>query len=128
MAKSKTETADSQEPSFEDSLAEVERVVRLLEGGTPDLADALTEYETAIKHLRNCQKWLTTAKQKVELLTGVTEEGEPITTPFDEHSGELEERAGTRKRARKASPKSQNSRTLPDSDESEDVDDSTQLF
>lgn len=128
MSKNKSSADETSQPTFEESLAQVERVVRLLEGGTPDLADALAQYENAIKHLRNCQQWLTSARQKVELLTGVNADGEAITTPFETGTDDLGERAGTRKRTRKASAKSPNQETSLGSDADEDVDGSTQLF
>lgn len=119
---------ETSEPTFEASLAEVERVVRLLEGGTPDLADALAQYENAIKHLRNCQRWLTSAKQRIELLTSISPDGETQTTPFDTQADGLEERAGTRKRTRKAVAKSPDKVATPAEESTQDVDDRTQLF
>jgi exodeoxyribonuclease VII small subunit len=75
--------ADETEPSFEEALAEIERIVASLEHGEPALSTALARYETGVKLLRHCYQILDQAEQSVALLTGVDEQGNPVTAPFD---------------------------------------------
>lgn len=85
---------------FEDALAELENIVHQLEEGQLGLAEALARYEQGVKHLKHCYALLQDAEQKIELLTGVKEDGTPITEPF----GEAKQAAGEvtgRKRARR---------------------------
>lgn len=70
------------EPSFEQSLAELEAIVHDLEDDKLGLAGALGRYEEGVKHLKNCYALLTQAEQKIEVLTGVTASGEAITEPM----------------------------------------------
>jgi exodeoxyribonuclease VII small subunit len=69
-------------PSFEHSLAELEAIVHDLEDGQLGLGDALARYEQGVKHLKHCYALLTQAEQKIELLTGVAEDGTPIAQPY----------------------------------------------
>ncbi len=68
--------------SFEHSLTELEAIVRDLEDGQLGLAEALARYEAGVKHLKHCYALLQEAEQKIELLTGVADDGTPITEPF----------------------------------------------
>jgi exodeoxyribonuclease VII small subunit len=87
-------------PSFEHSLAELEAIVHALEDGQLGLADSLTRYEQAIKHLRHCHQLLQAAEQKIELLTGVADDGTPCTEPFDQPTESLEQSAGKRRKSK----------------------------
>lgn len=71
------------EPSFEDALSRIERIVDDLEQGEPSLSTALAKYEDGVKLLRRCYDLLDQAERSVALLTGVDEEGRPTTAPFD---------------------------------------------
>ena len=96
---------DSAQPSFEASLAELESIVHDLEEGQLGLAEALARYEQGVKHLKNCYQLLQAAERKIELLTGVTDEGVPLTQPFvDESVGPLPESAGRRRRTKSGRP------------------------
>ena len=99
---------------FEESLAEVEKVVHDLEEGRLGLGEALARYEQGVKHLKQCYQLLEDAERKIELLVGVEEDGTPITEPFDIDSGALEQSAG-RRRARKPRPESSPARPWQDS-------------
>ncbi|MEX0726328.1 MAG: exodeoxyribonuclease VII small subunit [Planctomycetaceae bacterium] len=74
---------DAQEPSFEHSLEELQLIVKRLEEGDLGLENSLGEYERGIGLLRRCYQLLQQAEQRVEILTGFNDEGEPITQPFD---------------------------------------------
>ena len=71
------------EPTFEDALTRVERIVADLERGEPALSVALAKYEDGVKLLRFCHDLLDRAERSVALLTGVDDHGDPTTAPFD---------------------------------------------
>ena len=75
--------AEEPEPTFEDALTRVERIVEDLERGEPSLSAALAKYEDGVKLLRRCYDLLDQAERSVALLTGVDEQGHPTTAPFD---------------------------------------------
>ena len=89
------------QPSFESALSELETIVHQLEEGDLGLAESLARYEQGVKHLKHCYQLLKAAEQKVELLTGVGENGLPITEPFREEPSR-EDQAGSRRRKRPA--------------------------
>ncbi len=68
--------------SFEDSLLELERMVRELEDGRLGLEDALARYEQGVGLIKSCYQQLRQAEQRIQLLTGVDEEQRPILQPF----------------------------------------------
>ena len=51
--------------NFEDALAELETIVRRLEGGQVKLDDAILAYERGAQLRRHCEKKLTEAQQRV---------------------------------------------------------------
>jgi len=53
---------------FEDSLAELEQLVTLLEQGDISLEDSLKSFERGVNLTRTCQKALQEAEQKVQIL------------------------------------------------------------
>jgi exodeoxyribonuclease VII small subunit len=101
----KQKPTDSQTaPTFEEALVELESIVCDLEEGDLGLGDAMARYEQGVKHLRRCYGLLEEAQRKIELLTGVAEDGTPATTPFDDAATmELAEKGKTRSRRRSAS-------------------------
>ena len=74
---------DDAEVGFEGAVEELERIVGELERGRPDLTAALGHYERGVRLLGHCQGLLDGAERSVALLTGVDDEGGPITAPFD---------------------------------------------
>jgi exodeoxyribonuclease VII small subunit len=68
--------------TFEGALAELERTVRELEDGHLGLDDALARYEQGVGFLKHCYDQLRRAEQRVLLLTGVDEGGQPFLQPF----------------------------------------------
>jgi len=75
--------ADDVEPTFEIALAELERIVASLERGEPELTTALSKYEKGVQLLSICHRLLEKAEQSVAILTGVDEQGNAVTAPFD---------------------------------------------
>jgi exodeoxyribonuclease VII small subunit len=68
--------------TFEESLLELERMVRELEDGQLGLEDALARYEQGVGLIKSCCQQLQQAEQRILLLTGVGEEQKPILQPF----------------------------------------------
>jgi exodeoxyribonuclease VII small subunit len=54
--------------SFEDALAELERIVRGLEGGALKLEDAITAYERGTVLRRHCEAKLAEADARVQAI------------------------------------------------------------
>ena len=76
-------TSDETEPNFEEALAQLERIVASLERGEPELTRALSKYEKGVQLLSICHRLLEKAEQSVAILTGVDEQGRPLTASFD---------------------------------------------
>ena len=64
--------------TFEESLAQLEKIVRTLDDGKTSLEESLEKYEEGIRLLRHCTEVLAAAKRRIEILHGVSEEGTPI--------------------------------------------------
>ena len=70
------------ERTFEQSLARLEEIVRLLEKGDAPLEESLTLFEAGARLLKECGKKLDAAEQKVvQLKKG--EDGSPEELPFE---------------------------------------------
>jgi exodeoxyribonuclease VII small subunit len=74
--------------TFEQALAELEGIVHDLEDGQTDLEKALQRYEQGVALLKRCYGQLQQVEQRILLLTGQDEDGQPITRPF-EHAATL---------------------------------------
>jgi len=66
MSEATTLPADIAAMSFEDALAELEGIVRRLEGGQVKLDDAIQSYERGAQLKRHCEKKLNEAQQRVD--------------------------------------------------------------
>jgi exodeoxyribonuclease VII small subunit len=126
MAKKKPKPRDECVASFEQSLDELEKIVAELESGKLGLSEALARYEQGVKHLKACQQLLERAERKIELLSGVDADGNPVTEPF--HEGEidtLKAKAAARGRRRSTAAKASAVKFAVRDD---DVDDPGRLF
>ncbi|WP_208351891.1 exodeoxyribonuclease VII small subunit [Pseudaestuariivita rosea] len=71
------------EMSFEDAMAELERVVGQLEGGDVPLEQSITLYERGAELKKHCEAKLKAAEEKVAKIT-LDENGKPAgTAPLD---------------------------------------------
>ena len=76
---------NKKEPAFEENLARLEEIVRLLERGEAPLAESLSLFEEGTKLITACSKQLDQAEQQViKLMKGP--DGAPAELPFE--SGE----------------------------------------
>jgi exodeoxyribonuclease VII small subunit len=94
---------DDAEPaiSFEEALSALEQIVHDLEEGQLGLDEALGRYEAGVKLLRRCYGMLEGAQRRIELLTGMDADGNPIVKTFDGQAAQsLEEKAQSRSRRR----------------------------
>ena len=55
--------------SFEQAMAELERIVQAIESGQVPLAEALSQYEKGVALVSYCQKLLSHAEQKIAKLS-----------------------------------------------------------
>ena len=119
-------------PSFEQALVQLEQIVHRLEDGEVGLAEALSHYEQGVKLLKQCYGLLERAERRIELLSGVDADGNPVTAPFDDEASlALEEQAQSpgRRRKRLQPGKKGGSPAPPsDQDDESDVDTSGSLF
>jgi exodeoxyribonuclease VII small subunit len=77
-------TEPNEQPDFESALENLDQIVNNLEDGTLGLDDSLTEFERGMKLLKRCHGLLQNAEQKIEILTGVSRDGEERTKPLDD--------------------------------------------
>lgn len=83
-------TPPSRQPTFEQALCELEKVVRDLEEGQIGLEDSLARYEKGVGLLKFCYGQLQQVEQRIQLLAGVDEEGRPIARPFEHAAADCE--------------------------------------
>ena len=105
MAKKRPKKKPPGVPDFEQALEMLERIVTELEEGKIGLAESLKQYEEGVKLLRHCHDVLRTAQRKVELVTGVDAQGNPVSIPLDDSDQSSEEKAKgpSRRRAMRSS-------------------------
>ncbi len=128
MGKKKIKNSDSQQPSFEESLAQLEETVQQLEAGQLGLSESLELYERGIKTLKECHQALSAAERRIELVTGVDEAGNPKTESFDEGDLTLEQKRTKRSRRRSGAKASESAKKADLADDEGDVDVSGSLF
>ncbi|GMV93303.1 MAG: hypothetical protein AMXMBFR82_30810 [Candidatus Hydrogenedentota bacterium] len=76
------------EPKFEKDLEKLEEIVTALEEGELSLDDAMKRFEEGIKLAKRCEKALSDAEKKIEILTR-NADGDLEAQPFeDEGAGE----------------------------------------
>lgn len=103
------------EPKFEKDLEQLEKIVEELEEGGLSLDVSLKKFEEGIKLAQRCEKALSDAEKKIDVLTK-NAEGELEAKPF---AGEEEEEAEAAEDAED---------DASDAEEDEDEDDAEMLF
>jgi exodeoxyribonuclease VII small subunit len=91
--------SDAAEPTFEEALSELEKIVRELEDGSTGLEQSLTRYEAGVALLKQCYAKLRDAEQRIVQLAGCDAEGKPILQPFD-HTAAVEPASKPRRETR----------------------------
>ena len=69
--------------SFEEALAELEKIVRRLEAGGQTLESSIEDYSRGTALRTHAEKKLSEAKLKVEKIVSAPEDGPVETEPFD---------------------------------------------
>jgi exodeoxyribonuclease VII small subunit len=73
MSGTKPQAADVAAMSFEDALAELERIVKGLEGGQQKLEDAITAYERGAALRAHCEAKLAEADARVQAIVAAAD-------------------------------------------------------
>lgn len=76
-------TKNPEPEGFEPSLRALEEVTSALEAGQLDLDASLAAFERGVRLLSRCKGLLDQAEERVALLTGVDEQGQPETATFE---------------------------------------------
>jgi exodeoxyribonuclease VII small subunit len=67
--------------SFEEALAELEKIVRQLESGAGDLKASIAAYERGVALRQHCEARLKEAESRIEKIT-LGADGQPGAVPF----------------------------------------------
>ncbi len=90
------EDTQASEASFERELANLERVVDLLERGDLELEEAIRQFESGTRSLKVCREALDRARRRIEVLTGSLEPPAHPPPPAGAASAPPPEEAGIR--------------------------------
>lgn len=101
---------DRNEPPFEEALDDLRAVISDLESGRLGLEESLARFEAGVGLLRRCRATLERAERRVELLTGMDSDGEPVTEPFDASATAEQGGAGRREAGAAKSPRNRKQR------------------
>ena len=102
-ARDKSNPERNEDEPFEVMLQQLEDTVRKLEQGNLGLQDSLEAYQLGIDRSKRCHKILAEAELKIEMLSGVDEDGKPVTRAVDASEMTLVEKQASRSRRRSAS-------------------------
>jgi len=109
MGKIRPRQDKEEKVGFEEALERLEAIVHELEEGQIGLSDAMARYEEGVKLLRGCHGELRKAERRIELLTGIDEDGSVVAEPFDDEASlelaQQEQPRGSRRRAAKKGKK-----------------------
>ncbi|MBM3996996.1 MAG: exodeoxyribonuclease VII small subunit [Planctomycetes bacterium] len=73
----------SEPKTFEDAIAELEKIVHDLEDGNIGLEEALQRYEAGVALLKCCYDKLRKVEQRIVEVAGKDEAGNPVLKPFE---------------------------------------------
>ncbi|MEA0970498.1 Exodeoxyribonuclease 7 small subunit [Candidatus Megaera venefica] len=68
-----TQSKAIEKMSFESALAELEEIVRKIDTGQEDLANAVESFERGVLLKKHCESMLKNAKLKIEKITNATD-------------------------------------------------------
>jgi exodeoxyribonuclease VII small subunit len=60
--------------NYETSVAQVESIIEEIEGGQLELAEVVDQFAIAVEQLRQCEKFLNTKQQQMDLLIETLED------------------------------------------------------
>jgi exodeoxyribonuclease VII small subunit len=70
------------EANFEQAMKRLEEIVEKMESGDLSLEDLIVRYEEGMKLVKVCQERLTTAEQRIEIITR-NSAGKPVVKEFE---------------------------------------------
>ena len=76
------ESNEVTEQSFEQVVQELEAIIKRMSSGDQSLETSITEFERGVRLVRECQKILKDAEQRVEVLTNA-KDGQPEIQAFE---------------------------------------------
>ena len=76
----------SDQPAFEQALAELERILRNLEDGSVSLEESLAQYERGVALLKGCYQRLRDAEQRILKISSLDGTGKPILEVFEHNA------------------------------------------
>jgi exodeoxyribonuclease VII small subunit len=109
----KNSKTTKKQPSFEESLDELDMIIHKMESRDLGLTESLAAYEKGVSLLRHLHEELSDIEQRVVTLVRIDEDGTPV---FEEATGSAESepvprRTTTKGKARKATRKRQRTST-----------------
>ena len=104
MAKRKKSSPKEATPDFETALQHLKEALGALESEELTLEQSLKQYEDGIRYLGHCHRALESAKQKIEQLVTIDDQGKIVTKPFDGTASD--QITSTTRRSRSAKPAS----------------------
>ena len=107
----------------EAALERLEAIVHELEEEQLGLTESLQRYEDGVRYFKHCHEALQEAERRIEMLTGVDADDQPLTEPYAEEAMTLEEKQQARSQRR-----SRQRRPAPESAPEDDVDTQRGLF
>ena len=85
-------------PNFEESLDQLDGLIRDMESGDLGLAESMAAYEQGVGLLRQLHEQLADAERRVQTLVQIDEEGNPVFATAESVSGPTTDAAGTTSR------------------------------
>ncbi|QDV27193.1 Exodeoxyribonuclease 7 small subunit [Aureliella helgolandensis] len=117
MAKKSKAKQDSSEQfeglEFEEALASLESIVRRLEDGGSSLESSLEDYSQAVGLLKGCHQQLEQVERRIELLSGVDAQGNPISQAQADSTDSLQQKQEGRSQRRTADSSRAKKQTPP---------------
>ena len=82
--------------TFEQNMTELDKIVQSLESGAITLDESLKQYEKGVALIRACHQQLDFVKRKLEVLSGLDENGNAITQPMEDEVLDNEQKVKAR--------------------------------
>lgn len=94
--------SDEIKPAFEESIVELEKILRSLEDGTTTLEESLGKYERGVYLIKTCFGQLASAEERITQLMAIDESGKPQIKPFAHSNSAESMTTEPKRRARKS--------------------------
>ena len=71
-------STDLEDWSYEETVMSIEAIISQIETGELPIADVFNQFETAVNHLQQCELFLSSHQQKVDLLIETLNDGDSV--------------------------------------------------